>query len=70
MLNKSGKAYIIKYANGEGNMMTFEHAQTEEGRKALEFAKEAGEEVTLLDTLEAVDMFLGMCNKEPTGFNA
>jgi isocitrate dehydrogenase len=59
--NPSKKTYIIKYANGEGNAITFEHAQTEEGKKALEFAKAAGEEVLLLDTDEAMDVFLGMC---------
>lgn len=70
MKNPSMQAYLIKYANGEGNLITLEHAQTEEGKKALEFAKAAGEEVTLLDTFDAVEQFLDMCNAKPTSFNA
>ena len=69
-LNPSNKTYIIKYANGEGNAMTFEHAQTEEGKKALEFAKLAGEEVLFLDTDDACDVFMEMCHKEPVVCNA
>ena len=30
-MNAHKKAYIIKYANGEGNMMTIEDALTEDG---------------------------------------
>jgi hypothetical protein len=59
--NPSNRTYIIKYANGEGNAITFEHAQTEEGKKALAFAKAAGEEVLFLNTDDAMDMFIEMC---------
>ena len=69
-MNAHKKAYIIKYANGEGNMMTIEHALTEDGKNALAFAKAAGEEGLLRDIDEAFDMFLEMCHKEPASFNA
>ena len=68
--NPSNRTYIIKYANGEGNAITFEHAQTEEGKKALEFAKAAGEEVLFLNTDDAMDMFIEMCSKEPARCDA
>jgi hypothetical protein len=68
--NPSNKTYIIKYANGEGNAMTFEHGQTEEGKKSLEFAKAAGEEVLLLDTDDAFDVFLAMCGNADLRCNA
>ena len=68
--NPSNKTYIIKYANGEGMAMTFEHAQTEEGKKALAFAKAAGEEVLFVDTDEAYDVFIEMCHKQPLMCNA
>lgn len=68
--NPSNKTYIIKYANGEGMAMTFEHAQTEEGKKSLAFAKAAGEEVLFVDTDEAYDVFIEMCHKQPLMCNA
>ena len=70
MENTSNKAYIIKYANGEGCFITYEAAQTEDGKKTLEFAKAANEETILLDTDDAVDMFLRMIKKEPMECNA
>lgn len=68
--NPSNRTYIIKYANGEGNAITFEYAQTEEGKKALAFAKAAGEEVLLLDTDDAFDVFLAMCGNADLRCNA
>ena len=68
--NPSNRTYIIKYANGEGNAITFEHAQTEEGKKALAFARAAGEEVLFLNTDDAMDVFIEMCSKEPARCDA
>ena len=70
MINPSNKAIVIKYANGEAQIMTLEHAETEDGKKALEFAKSSGEDVLILDLDDAVDLIVGICQKEKnTVFN-
>ena len=66
MLNPSNKAYVIKFANGEAQLMTAEHAQTHDGIAALAFAKEAGEEVLFLDTDDAVDLIMDICHNKKT----
>ncbi len=44
--------------------MTLENSETEEGKAALDFAKAAGEEVTLMDTDTAIDKFFELLEEE------
>lgn len=64
MSNPSNKSYLIKYAAGGGQIMTLENSETEEGKAALDFAKAAGEEVTLMDTDTAIDKFFELLEEE------
>jgi len=61
---------LLEYPNGEGNAITFEHAQTEEGEEASAFPRAAGEEVLFLNTDDAMDVFIEMCSREPARCDA
>jgi len=62
--------YLIKWANGEAQAITFEYSKTEEGKTALKFADESNEDVFIMCSDDAVQVMMDICqNKNITPLN-
>jgi hypothetical protein len=62
--------YLIKWANGEAQAITFEHSKTEEGKTALKFADESNEDVFIMCIDDALQLMMDICqNKNTTPLN-
>ena len=56
--------YLIKWANGQAQAITFEHAKTEEGKSALKFADESNEDVFIMCIDDAMQTMMDICQNE------
>lgn len=62
--------YLIKWANGESQAITFEYSKTEEGKAALRFADESNEDVFIMCIDDALQVMMDICqNKNTTPLN-
>ena len=56
--------YLIKWANGQAQAITFEYAKTEEGKSALKFADESNEDVFIMCIDDAMQTMMDICQNE------
>ena len=56
--------YLIKWANGQAQAITFEHSKTDEGKAALNFADESNEDVFIMCIDDALDEMMDICHSK------